>query len=235
MSQADTLLTDADRSGPIARVPRSLRVLIEVPAVTAAAGLDVHRITRSSAHWDRRRPSRDAPKRRLRREVRIGGLRPLGPGATCLGLHLGLVEPSEPGPGLFDRRGDRARQGVDGQRPARADTSSRSAEPRRLARGRSCSRPNRRSTAPGHRHGGPRASSPAMCCPTTASRTPHMREVDEALARAYAQRETEQSAAGRSAGPALAGSRTSSLRACDRSSPARARVRRSSCSGLRSS
>ncbi len=32
-------------------------------------------------------------------------------------------------------------------------------------------------------------SSPAMCCPTTASRTPLMREVDEALARAYAQHE----------------------------------------------
>ena len=71
MSRADTLLTmpsiRSDRA-----VSRSLGTLIEVPEVKRSPTRRVPR-RKAVGHWQSARPSAARPKRRLRREVRIGG------------------------------------------------------------------------------------------------------------------------------------------------------------------
>ena len=104
MSQTDTLSTmPAIRSDRA--VPRSLVVLIEVPEVKAQPDASVPgrrcRIAGTSRRPSARPPETAAPPRGPH-----GGLCSAGPGAARLGLHTGMVEPSQPGPRLLDRRGD---------------------------------------------------------------------------------------------------------------------------------
>ena len=71
MSRADTLLTVSSIRTDRA-VPRSLGTLIEVPEVMRRPTKRAHR-PRVVGHWQSSRPAAVRPKRRLRREVRIGG------------------------------------------------------------------------------------------------------------------------------------------------------------------
>jgi hypothetical protein len=71
MSRADTLLTVSSIRTDRA-VPRSLGTLIEVPEVMRRPTKRAHR-PRVVGQWQSSRPTAVRPKRRLRREVRIGG------------------------------------------------------------------------------------------------------------------------------------------------------------------
>ena len=80
-----------------------------------------------------------AAKRRLRREVRIGGLCPAGSGATRLRLHAGLVEParSRSSPARSPRRrADRARLAIGRAKPRDGTRASRIMRARECLGGR---------------------------------------------------------------------------------------------------
>ena len=189
MSQADTLTDHAGDSirtnaFAFARCPdRSARgrrlIGSSVPANDAAS------------RADEPAPQARRPRRRLRRRGSPGGLCPAG---------------------AWSRWSLRApwagRTGRTGSWPARSQTRSRQRRPQRFAdrstESRQLGEPDRATdwAPPGSvvlsiepAGGAPGADSeapvifPGYVCPTTASRTQRMREVDEALARAYAQRD----------------------------------------------